>query len=95
MQHIGEFRADPSQAHKHCHLCRNLLVVLSWHYLGITNRLYRLDLLNQKFEAIEFTDDLHLEMLRQRSAVSSPQFLQPCPTILTSWLVVKYPLREQ
>ncbi len=57
--------------------------------------LHRLDLFEQQFEPIEFTADLDLKMLGQRTPIPRPQFVQSSLPIAMQRLVSGYALAEQ
>src|SRR4051794_29974236 len=55
----------------------------------------RLDLLKKELKAVEFSDELRLEVARQWATITRPKLLQPCPATTVHRLVVADALREQ
>jgi hypothetical protein len=79
----GELRADALEAHEHRSRC---VVGLGCHE-RVALRLDGFDLIHQQLEPVEFTVDLRLEVLRDRSAIAGTQFLQLFEAVATYRLV--------
>src|SRR5665811_32037 len=54
--------------------------------------LYRLDLLEQQFQPIEFTANLRLQVIRQPATIAGLEHIQPAPPVAAQRLVARYPL---
>ena len=95
IERIGKFWTYPSQGHKHRHLRGYRIALLPWCDQSVAIGLDCLDLVDEKFEQIQFAADLRPEVLRQLAPVAGPQFVEPCAAIPPQRLVAGNPLREQ
>ena len=88
----GEFRSNTLDVEQHCRRrWRGDLLRGKQHVpLG----LYRLDLLEQQFQPIEFTANLRLQVIRQQTTIAGLERIQPLSPVATQRLVARYPLGE-
>jgi hypothetical protein len=84
----GEFRSDALDVEQHRRRRWRLLRGKQHVPLG----LHRLDLLEQQFQPIEFTENLRLQVIRQQAAIAGLERIQPAPPVAAQRLVARYPL---